>query len=68
MIIRRFHVFLSQWILTKEAIKMVTTIRQLSGAVGRINPRHIRVLLVILSMVMFVIGAGAPGDHGGWGG
>ena len=47
---------------------MITSIRELTVAVGRVNPRLIRLLLIILSLVMFVIGAGAPADHGGWGG
>ena len=34
---------------------------------GRVDPRHVRLILLILALVLFVLGAGAPeGDGGGW--
>ena len=47
---------------------MVNSLRAMTMKIGRVNGRHLRLLMIILSLVMFVIGAGAPGDHGGWGG
>ncbi len=47
---------------------MQNSIRAITMTIGRLNVRHLRLLMIILSLVMFVIGAGAPGDHGGWGG
>jgi hypothetical protein len=35
--------------------------------VGRMNPKHIRLLLAILTLILFVLGAGAPGTGGGIG-
>jgi hypothetical protein len=31
----------------------------------RLNQRHIRLVLVVLSLALFVLGAGAPADFGG---
>jgi hypothetical protein len=47
---------------------MLNSLRRLTLGLGRVNGRHMRLFLIILSLLMFVIGAGAPGDHGGWGG
>ena len=35
--------------------------------VGRINQKHIRLLLAILTLILFVLGSGAPGTGGGIG-
>ena len=32
---------------------------------GCLNQRHIRLMLVVLSLALFAIGAGAPADFGG---
>jgi hypothetical protein len=34
---------------------------------GRFNRRHIRLILVILYIILFVLGAGAPGSESGIG-
>jgi hypothetical protein len=34
---------------------------------SRINPKHIRLILAILTLILFVLGAGAPGTGGGIG-
>lgn len=47
---------------------MSQKIQSLKTIVGRANANHLRVALVILSLAMFVIGAGAPADGSGWGG
>jgi hypothetical protein len=42
--------------------------RDLMVFLGRVDRRHVRVGLVVLSMILFVLGAGAPDTGGGWGG
>lgn len=41
---------------------------QMASVAGGLKAHHIRLILVILSLAMFVIGAGAPADGSGWGG
>ena len=36
--------------------------------VGKLDRRHIQFVLLILSLSLFVLGAGAPGSSGGIGG
>ncbi len=36
----------------------------LSLTLGRLNPRHIWLMLVVLSLALLVLGAGAPADFG----
>ena len=46
-------------------------IRNLGLMVGQLDQRHVRLGLTVLSLILFVLGAGAPatgGDHGGGGG
>jgi hypothetical protein len=40
-------------------------IRNLSLALARLDRRHIRLGLVVLTLALFVLGAGAPGAGGG---
>jgi hypothetical protein len=47
---------------------MKRTIRDLSLMLGRLDPRSIRLGLAVLSLVLFVLGAGAPDDGSGSGG
>jgi hypothetical protein len=47
---------------------MKRTIRDLSLMLGRLNQRHIRLGLAVLSLALFVLGAGAPGDGSAGGG
>jgi hypothetical protein len=47
---------------------MKNRIRNLNLMAGQINQRHVRISLAVLSLVLFVLGAGAPeagGDFGG---
>ena len=44
---------------------MTRIINNLSLTLARLDHRHIRLGLVVLSLVLFVLGAGAPGDEGG---
>ena len=47
---------------------MKSRIRDYKLAFGKVENRHVRVGLVVLSLVLFVLGAGAPTGDGGWGG
>jgi hypothetical protein len=43
-------------------------IRNLSLVVGQLDQRHVRLGLLVLTLILFVLGAGAPEDscsHGG---
>lgn len=42
--------------------------REIKRMTVRTDPQKLRLLLVILSLIMFVLGAGAPAGEGGWGG
>ena len=44
---------------------MKRTIRNLSLTLGQLDNRHVRLGLVVLSLSLFVLGAGAPTDGGG---
>jgi hypothetical protein len=44
---------------------MKDQIRKLSLLAGGVNQHHVRLILVLLSLILFVLGAGAPaGDVG----
>ena len=47
---------------------MKHTLGNLHLMLGQVEPRHIRLGLVLLTLVLFVLGAGAPGGLGGGGG
>jgi hypothetical protein len=47
---------------------MKRTIRDLSLVVGQVDRRYIRLGLVVLSLVLYVLGAGAPEDSSAGGG
>ncbi len=47
---------------------MNTLIQKFSLAAGKVNRRHIQIFLVLLTLSMLVLGAGAPGMSGGIGG
>jgi len=47
---------------------MKSLIQKFSLSTGKINRRHIQVFLVLLTLSMLVLGAGAPGMDGGIGG
>jgi hypothetical protein len=44
---------------------MKRTVRNLSLTLGQLDSRHVRLGLVVLSLVLFVLGAGAPVAGGG---
>jgi hypothetical protein len=39
--------------------------RDLTLFLGQLDPRRARLALLVLSLVLFVLGAGAPGSDGG---
>ena len=43
-------------------------VRNLTLMLGRLDQRHVRLGLTVLTLVLFVLGAGAPDDAGGHGG
>lgn len=43
-------------------------IRNLSLMMGQLDQRHIRLGLLVLTLILFVLGAGVPEDLGGSGG
>jgi len=47
---------------------MKSLIQKFSLSTGKINRRHIQVFLVLLTLSMLVLGAGAPAIQGGPGG
>ena len=47
---------------------MKHTIHNLSSVLGRVEQRHIRLGLAVLTLILFVLGAGAPGGLGDLGG
>ncbi len=47
---------------------MKSLIEKFSLSAGKINRRHIQIFLVLLTLSMLVLGAGAPGMDGGPGG
>jgi len=47
---------------------MKRSIQNLTLTLGQLDSRHVRLGLVVLSLVLFVLGAGAPAASGGHGG
>ena len=47
---------------------MKRNIRDLELTVGKMDQRHVRLGLAVLTLVLFVLGAGAPGQTGDGGG
>ncbi len=43
-------------------------IHKLSRVAGKINRRHLQILLLLVTLTMLVLGAGAPAADGGSGG
>ena len=43
-------------------------VRNLGLMLARLDQRHVRLGLAVLTLVLFVLGAGAPGADGGHGG
>ncbi len=43
-------------------------INGLNLRLARVDQRHVRLVLVLLSLALFVLSAGAPGEGGGSGG
>ena len=44
---------------------MNTQLTQLKLGAARLNPRYVRLILVIISLILFALGAGAPEGGGG---
>lgn len=44
---------------------MKRNISSLKLTLGRLDQRHVRLGLAVLTLVLFVLGAGAPSDSGG---
>ena len=47
---------------------MENIVRNLSLNAAKMDSRHLRLVLVVLTLILFVIGAGAPQAGGGFGG
>lgn len=45
---------------------MENTIRDLQINFGKIDQRHARLILAIITLILLVLGAGAPSDVGGF--
>jgi hypothetical protein len=45
---------------------MKRNIRDLRLILGQLDRRHMRLGLAVLTLVLFVLGAGAPSDGGGY--
>ena len=43
-------------------------IREIGLTLGKMDARYIRLILVLLTLILFVLGAGAPGTSGGFSG
>jgi hypothetical protein len=44
---------------------MKDTIRQLTFTVSQLNRQHVQVIILVISLMLFVLGAGAPVSGGG---
>jgi hypothetical protein len=53
--------------MKKEGGKMKYSIRDLRLALGRLDRRHVRLGLAVLTLALFVLGASAPAIDGGGG-
>ncbi len=47
---------------------MKTIVRELTLAFSRVDRRTIQLIIIVLSLVMFILAAGAPAVDGGFGG
>ncbi len=47
---------------------MENFVRNISLNAAKMDSRYLRLILVVLTLIMFVIGAGAPMSGGGFGG
>lgn len=43
-------------------------VRNLSLMLGQLDQRHVRLGLIVLTLILFVLGSGAPEDYSGSGG
>ncbi len=43
---------------------MKNTVDHLTLLAGRVDKRHVQLALTLLGLILFVLGAGAPGDLG----
>jgi hypothetical protein len=49
-------------------IEMEDTLRKLGLNLAKLDSNQIRLIIVLLSLILFVLGAGAPDTPGGFGG
>jgi multisubunit Na+/H+ antiporter MnhB subunit len=52
----------------KETFTMNNIIRRTTLSLSRLDSRTIRLILVLLTLILFILGAGAPGAGGGFSG
>jgi hypothetical protein len=52
----------------KEIITMKNSIQKISLSLGKIDARHIRLILALVTLILFILGAGAPSAPGGFSG
>jgi hypothetical protein len=55
-------------VITSGGDRMKRNMQNLSLALGQIDQRHVRLGLGVLTLILFVLGAGAPGTSGDGGG
>jgi hypothetical protein len=55
-------------ILGKGVFTMKSYIREISLNLGKIDTRYIRLILALVTLILFVLGAGAPSATGGFSG
>lgn len=46
---------------------MENIVRELNLTIIKLDPRYIRLIIVLVTLILFVLGAGAPGTGGGIG-
>jgi hypothetical protein len=47
---------------------MESKIREIGLSLGKLDTRYIRLIIVLITLILFVLGAGAPGIDGGFSG
>ena len=47
---------------------MKNSIQKISLSLGKIDARHIRLILALVTLILFILGAGAPSAPGGFSG
>jgi hypothetical protein len=55
-------------ILLQEVFVMEALIREIKLSIGNLDRRHVQFILLILTLILLVLGAGAPGAGGDFAG